>query len=396
MGAAQYTETRSASGHSIVERISHFEDLRTLREHWNRLSDETGLGNPFLSYDWYAAWFDRMAEEAAPGRLEPWVLVVRRNGVIVAIAPLVRRLVVRAGLRMRKIEFLSYHSDYNALFAGGNIAGSTSAIMEHLVRSCNEWEIADWMELREDTARIPAMTRAASAAELHWRLLPEQVACPYLPIDAPWAEMRNRRKFRFANRAYTRLEKHTCEGLRVRVIERPESEPDLLQRMIAVEAQKCVGGELSAPLLGKYPEVFRNLLDTLGRRGKIALLVLEQDRALAAWLWLFRAEDKLWGYLSAYHHEYSSLSPGTILDCAGLDYGQRTGCCEYDFLRGMDRYKLRWATGLHRNRRMILWNARYKSRLAAWALLRKLRRSADIGLANIGQTNRIDGEDCIG
>ena len=59
-----------------------------------------------------------------------------------------------------------------------------------------------------------------------------------------------------------------------------------------------------------------------------------KGRRLVAYRLLYRCEKQLFEYQTAYHHVFSSLSPGTIAICAGIDYGFERGFDEFDFLTG--------------------------------------------------------------
>lgn len=357
-----------------VELISTEEGIAALENDWNRLTDRAESPNVFMTYDWFRAWTKELRSDDGSGRLQFYVLSIKQNATIVGIAPLVRRIVSRSGLRVRKLEFVTYHSDYNEFVVGNDVRSLSRAVMDFLARSKRDWDLLDLTDLRDQGDTIAAMETAAVSARLPYKLFPEEIGCPYMPIDAPWSETWKRRRLLFARRASERLEKSAAEGYRVRFVDQPHLERKLLQRIIAVEAQKHVGGQLSAPFIGRYPEVFQSLFDALGPRGFIVIVLVEKHGELVAWDFHYRCGSKLWGYLTAYNHAFAHLSPGTVLLCNAIDYGFAHGCDEFDFLRGMDKYKMRWTSSVRRNRRMILWNRRWISRLAALALLRQRAR----------------------
>jgi CelD/BcsL family acetyltransferase involved in cellulose biosynthesis len=288
----------------------------------------------------------------------------------VGIAPLVRRIVTRPGIRLHKLEFATHHSDYNELVVGKDVRALTHAVMDYLASSARDWDLIDLKELRDDGSLIADIESAAVSNRLQCRFFSEMDGCPYIPIEAPWSETWKKLSLGFAQRAFRGIQSRAREGFRVRVVEDPELENGLLERIIAVEAQKRIGGELLPPILGKYPEVFQSLLGSLGPLGYIAIVLVEKDTDLVAYMILYRCGKKLWNYQTAYNRAYSVLSPGTILICAAIDYGFKLGYDEFDFLRGMDPYKLRWTASFHQNRRMILWNSRSVSRLYAVLYLR--------------------------
>lgn len=354
-------EDRRTQQAIAVECASTLDELDALQADWDRLTDASAAPNVFTTFAWYRAWIARRIEEAGPGSLEPFVLVARQNGAVTG----------RLGVRVRKIEFLTYHADYNELVVGSDVPALTAAVLDALARSTHEWDLLDLMDLRDNAAQSAVLQTAAARTGLAFRAFAEPDRCLYMPIHAPWTETKTRKHLRFARRASLAFKEREHEGFRARVVDQPHREPELLRRIIAVEAQKRVDGKISLPIVGRYHDVFQALVDTLGPRGGIAIVVVEQNERLIAWRWLYRCGSKLWDYLTAYDHAFSELSPGTILLCEAIDYGFRHGCDEFDFLRGTDAYKQRWTSTFRTNRRLILWSRHWRSRVAAWALLRQ-------------------------
>ncbi len=357
-----------------VELISTVEGIAALENDWNRLIDCAENPNVFMTYGWFYAWTKELANENGRGRLQPYVLSIKQNEAVVGIAPLVLRIASRFGLQVRKLEFATHHSDYNELVVGRDVDALTSAAIEYLARSTRDWDLIELEELRDTGHLIAAIRSAAASSGLPCRFFLEADGCPYMPIDGPWAQTQKKKHLNFARRAFLGFSKRAGEGFRLRVAERPHTERDLLERIIAVEAQKQVGGDLSEPFFGRHPEIFQTLFDKLGPRGSIAIVLLEKCDELVAYLVLFACGEKLWHYQTAYHRTFSELSPGTLLMCAAVDYGFEHGCNEFDFLRGMERYKQRWTEEFRRNSRVVLWNRRWISRVAAMALLRQQAR----------------------
>lgn len=355
-----------------VEVIATEAGVSGLEEAWNRLSANSKGSNPFMTFGWYRAWLRRLMADEGCRHLQPYVLVIKQNQEIVGITPLVRRVAARLGFRMRKLEFLTHHSDYNEFVVGEDVCALTQAAMDFLARTAHEWDFADFREMRDHGARIAALKSASERAALPFRVSAEPGGCLHMPIDAPWSETRRRKHLRFARRASLNFEERAGEGFRAHVVDRPHQEVGLLERIIAVEAQKRVGGKQSHPFVGAYPEVFQSLFDDLGPRGLIAVVLIERGDRLVAWRLLFRHGTKLWDYQTAYDPAFADVSPGTILVCTAIDYGYAHGCDEFDFLRGTDDYKWRWTSIFRRNQRMILWNRRLIPRLGAFAYF-KLR-----------------------
>jgi CelD/BcsL family acetyltransferase involved in cellulose biosynthesis len=340
---------------------------------WQQLST-IARPNVFQSFAWYTAWSERLLADIPQHCLQPWVLTVHSNDSVIGISPFIRRTITRGGFHVRKIEFVTTHADYNEFALGMEPTELNRAMLGSLASTTREWELLDLMDMRNDYGQADQLAQACQEAGLAYRIFDEQSGCLYMPIDGPWNEICTQKHLRFARRAWAAHEERVSDGYRVRVIDEPHHEPGLLDRIIAVEAQKQVNGKTAKPVIGAFRDVFQKLIDELGPNRSIAVLVVEKDDTLIAWRWLFCCGNVLWDYLTAYDHSFGEISPGTLLLCAALDYGFAHGYTEFDFLRGMDAYKQRWTSTSRRNRRILVWNKRWRSRIAAKLFL-STRRS---------------------
>jgi CelD/BcsL family acetyltransferase involved in cellulose biosynthesis len=357
--------------HYSIEEIKTEEGLLILKDAWNGLSESAESPNVFMTFDWFRAWNQRFTQENRSGRSLS-VLVTKKDGAVAGISPLIRRKVSRLGFSARKVEFVGREADYNDLVLGDNPAGQSEAIVEFLGQTQDQWDLINLRDLRDTGNTIARVENALARTGLTYRLIPEEERCPYLAIDAPWSEMLTRRspssRHVFRNQQ-SRLDRMDAEGLRIRIIENPLDEPGLLGKLVALESQKQVDGKLSPPVIGKYPDVFQALFDTLGPRGWLYIALMELGERPLAWRFGFRCGKKLWGYLTAYDHSFAHLSPGTMLIPAVVDYGLSRGCNEYDFLRGEESYKTRWSTGVHQSYWLRVWSRNWISRAHALVYL---------------------------
>jgi len=365
-----------------VERITSEEDLSSLQRDWNRLSETAELPNVFMTFDWFRAWNQRRAQEHRSGLRRLEVLVLKKDGAVAGIAPLICRESSRFGFIVRRLESLASPADYYDFVVGGDPAGQIEAIVDFLAQTRDRWDLVDLRALRKTGNGQALIESSLSHTNLTYRILLED-RCPYLPIDAPWAVMLSRLSrsacgivdgLRTLRKKQHRLNRMSAEGLRVRIVEDPQDEPALLEKLIALESQKHIEGESMAPLLAKYPEVFQSLFDTLGPRGWIYVALMELGDRPLAWLMGFRCGKKLWAYQTAYDRSFSRLSPGTMLIPAVLDYGFSHGYEEYDFLRDDEEpYKMRWSTGCHETFRLQVWSRRWiRQAHLAWGAVCRL------------------------
>lgn len=350
-----------------VESITTEEGLSSLEKDWNRLSENSADPNVFMTFNWFRAWNQRFTHEDRGGR-RPNVLVLRKQGIIAGIAPFTFRIASRFGVAARKLESVAL-ADYVDFTLGNDLAGQSRAIADFLVEGQDQWDLIDLRDLRETGNVLAVIGGALSDAGLPYRVVPEKDRSPYLPISgdptAPFGKLSGhvRRTLR------KRMERASAQGLHVRIIENPQDEVGLLEKMIALEAQKRANGNIVQPFIGRYREVFQSLFDTLGPRHWVYVALMELDERPVAWQLGFRCGTRLWDYNKAYDHTFSRFAPGTLLVAALLDYGSAHAYEEYDFLRGEEPYKTVWSTGFHDRFRLLVWNKRWISRTRAFVYL---------------------------
>ena len=362
----EFYSKNSGLRYTII-RITSEDELSALEPEWNRLSESAASPNVFTTYGWFRAWNQRFSQEDCNGR-HPNVLVIKKGSAIVGVSPFILRKASRFGISARKLEFVGSEADYNDFVLGDDPAGHSEAVVGFLAQTQDQWDLVDLRDIRDTGNIVARVEHALTQAGLTYRLVPEQERCPYLPIDACWSDMLSRfspgsrHTFRKQQR---RLDRMHIERLRVRIVENPHEERGLLQNLIALEGQKHVHGVLSPPFIAEYPEVFQSLFDTLGQRGWFFIASMEvADRPVALQIF-FRCGKKLWGYHTAHDHDFSRLSPGTMLVPAMIDYGFEHGYDEYDFLRGEESYKTRWSTGVHQSYWLRIWSKNWISRAHA-------------------------------
>ncbi|HWA95906.1 MAG TPA: GNAT family N-acetyltransferase [Terracidiphilus sp.] len=351
-----------------ISLVTREEDVLHLREEWDRLSTNSAHPNVFTTFDWFRAWYLRVAKARRSERKKPFVVVIRENGAVTGIAPLVHTTAFRKGLFVRQLSFAAREWDYNDLIAGDENSGRTEAVLGHLIRNQQQWDVVDLRDLRDVGNSLVHIGNALNDAGLEFRFLPEEERCPFMPIQGPWenylSQLSGPSRHRLRKRQ-SKLLRTLGDEVRLRAVDKPHLEDGLLERMIALEKQKRSGGLLSVPVLGRHADVFESIWKTLGPKGWLCVTLMEWRNQLLAWQLLFLCGKKIWGYLTAYNHDFAELSPGSSLIPIAIDYGAAHGFTEFDFLSGEEPYKMRWTEGFHRTFRLIVWNKAWSSRFRA-------------------------------
>jgi CelD/BcsL family acetyltransferase involved in cellulose biosynthesis len=351
-----------------IEEITSEEGLSSLEPDWNRLSETAEHPNVFMTFDWFRAWNHHFTQQER-GKRRPHVLVLKNGGGIVGILPLIFRRASRFGVAVRKLEFVETLADYHDFALGNDPAGQIGAIAHFLAATRDQWDVVELRDLRETGYTRALIGGALAQVGLHYRVLTEKERCPYLPIAGDSATQLEKLSGHVRRTLHKRMERAQALGMRVRIIENPQDEHGLLEKMIALEAQKRSDGKPTEPFIGEYRKVFQSLLDTLGPRHWVYVALMELEGRPVAWQFGFRCGKRLWDYNKAFDHTFSRYAPGTLLVAALLDYGFSHGYEEYDFLRGEEPYKTVWSTRFHERFRLQIWSDRLIARTRAFVYL---------------------------
>ncbi|HWA95905.1 MAG TPA: GNAT family N-acetyltransferase [Terracidiphilus sp.] len=357
---SEYLAVPCGGSEVSVEIVSSQTALEKLAPEWDRLCKEVNEPNAFMTYGWYRAWTKRHMREQR-SRYTPYVVVLRQGDAVSGIAPLIMRTASR-WLRVRKLEFATIHSDYNDFLVAQNQATCIESFVQYLSQTANEWDLIDLRDLRNPEESLAQIERALTSAGLSFHRTQEKEGCPFLPIDGGADHAMKKLSGHVRRVLRKRLERAAAEGLTTRILERPDEDPGLIEKLVALDLHKAERSEFP-PFLGTYPEVFQELFENLGPQGWIHVALFEDAEQPVAYQVGFCCGSRLWDYTKAYDRKYYRFAPGSSLLPALLNFGYRRGFTEYDFLRGEEPYKLVWSSGIRKRHRLLIWNHRMASRV---------------------------------
>jgi CelD/BcsL family acetyltransferase involved in cellulose biosynthesis len=362
----------SIESHVSVQRVDTAEGMLALRDAWHKLTTTTENPNVFNTFAWCWGWWTHVAPHHRGGAQRLQILVVRHGNEVTGIAPLMLRSLTSGGVSFRKLEFLggSDISDYQAPLFARDAALHAQAIARYLAATTDQWDV---LELHNLSAHVCEPLRNALAAVCHMHVAPGE-SCPFVAIqgssETATPQMSSKRRHNLRNQRMRLLR----AGFTDRIIERPDLEAGLLDRIVELESRKLVNGKAGQTVCGRWPEFFRYIFQELGAQDRIKIAVLEKGAQLIAYNLHFRCGHSLWTYSPAYDPAFAKLSPGATLLAMILDYACQHGYREYDFLRGMEPYKLQCATGVRRTFNLQVSHSAPRSRIGG--LLLRLRSTA--------------------
>jgi CelD/BcsL family acetyltransferase involved in cellulose biosynthesis len=321
-----------------VEITAYRGDLDALAAVWEELADPQHPGAAFRSWAWISAWWKCFSADR-----EPFVLVAREGETVVGLLPLCSE---RAPLGGRRLVFMGegiVGSDYLGIVCpAADEERLARAFADHLARESYDDITLDGI-LRGDPL-LPALEGVlpASRAEVELRY-----RCPHIALvgdfesylktlpDGTGAQFKRRRRW---------LEKQP--GYEIECLTDPAALVVGLDALFELHHKRWAAEGGSDAIDGPDVEAFHRLAGrALAERGWARLWIMQVDGAPRAASYGFRHGDRLAFYQAGYDPEWRQRSVGTVLLGEIVRQMYDESVAEYDFLRGTEPYKLKWANG---------------------------------------------------
>jgi CelD/BcsL family acetyltransferase involved in cellulose biosynthesis len=303
-----------------------------LRAEWSALWDRCPSATPFQSPEWLLAWWRHLGAGA-----EPWIVALRREGRLMALAPFYRWTHPESGVRQLTLAGNGI-TDRLDLLADPAFPDAGARILEHLARS-EEWDTADFRDLPSSSTLL-----ASAPPSLHAIVEDEDEPCPVLALPADEAGLADAvdsaRLLPNLRQARRRAEKMgSVEAAAAGEAELAETLDALFRLHAARWRLRGEGGVLDDGA------VRRTLADAAAgflARGWLRLYALRVGGRTAAVQLGWSARGRAYYYIGGWDPDFAKLSPGGLLVEHAVREAVREGAREFDFLRGRESYKYLW------------------------------------------------------
>lgn len=332
IGSSTINSSIVSSRHGLeYTAYSNAGEIKQISGHWDRLLEVSTCYRAFASSEWYFASFrvDRYRH------CIPFVIAASRGPDLVGILP----LAINSTDRSATIPlYWSYYcdavirdDDLDAVVGMLSYALSFRDICERIVLSL----VAD------DSNLVRAIPLIAAQPALECRYNPTEdyqyVALPESFDDYLRSRSRNFRKnlIRFRRRAED-------SGLIVKELGKDEYDPARLAELFLSMVTARHGNEF-APISDSVGQLVHEVFPPLFAKGALRLFViLKQDEIIALDLCMARTRA-LGTWNGGFLAQAREWSPGTLLIAYCIERAIESGLSEYDFFRGDEDYKTRWA-----------------------------------------------------
>lgn len=333
-------------------------DLRTLeayKQPWLDLLDQvSGSSTVFASPSWVVEWWREFGDGA-----ELRVLLLMQETTLIGIAPLaIWRWPVAAG-PVRVLRFVGYGTSDHLDFCvhPEHRSAGLKLLCDH-IRQELRWHLADLLDVPQDSPNLELMRSALGRGAQTTSLL-RGIVCPYLRLEArPWDAFYAAQRSKSSRKDLERRQRRLAElgDLVYRRYDDPAEVRQVFPKLVALYAKRWDEQFLSVSFAGAQEQRFYPAMATaFAEQGRLDLITLELDqRVLAFSLGVVHQRYFTW-LITAHDPEYAKYFPGELMITHLLErVFSRGDIEEFDFTRGEESYKYKWANAERDNMRLLV------------------------------------------
>jgi CelD/BcsL family acetyltransferase involved in cellulose biosynthesis len=311
------------------EVLTELNAVEFIASEWNVLLAKSSCNLAFSSAQWFIAncRLDR--------NVEPHVLIARRDDALVGILPLVRKGTVAT--------FPDDESDYNDMITARDDTATMIGLLDRAL------SVADYRQLilprlRDDSNCLRA-TQILKPPGILDKPYSSDTSCPYIRLVSSYPEYLSTRSKSFRTSLLQAHKFSQRHNVQVRELEPesfpPECLPDifLTLHLNRFAQETCLSSSIAQSFVR---EVFPSLF---AERRLRAFVLYEADSIVGINVCMVGTNSLcLWN--GGFTRAAERWSPGMLLISAGIRRAIDLKLAEYDFLRGKEPYKSRWANNL--------------------------------------------------
>lgn len=330
-----------------VELIGDAAGFEALEPSWDDLLAR--MSRPEIFYSW--AWTSH-SWRSFRGDDELFVIVLRdRSQTIVAIAPLCIHRTRRLGFAVRVAEAIARGlNDYSNIMVREDVhrGRAVAAILDVMRVHGDRWDVIDLPELNtRDSTALHLLNLAPQYPDWSVRTLALGGGVAVRNLShSPAVEYRNEIK-----RTRNRMKALQSRGLRIEI-----ASQDFEKYWPAFKAMHRSGWPKSAFADPPMERFFDALVADRSFRDHVDLSVMELDGQPVAMHFGFVDDHKVYYYMPIMDRSYRKEAVGRVLLYAMVEHYRKTRQV-FDFMRGLEAYKLWYTDDLELNLRLVIYRS---------------------------------------
>lgn len=324
----------------VVERDS----LESIgREAWNALADRCGDAGVFQRWEWVHPWWAALGESHSRLRL----FAALDGDTLVGIAPL------HQPLRSDAVQFLGEgHADYQCFLARDDSTSVVAALLDGVQSALPARARLELNEIPQFSA-LDLVLRARAFESPSNAVITAATPCPRLHLAGPSSRLDECLRKPSLRRHAARLAK--LGNITVVHSSDPDEVLGHLPGFFAQHIARWQRTPFASLFLKAENKRFYELAgQALGAAQHLVFTILSVDGRPAAYHFGLRSGRDLVWYKPAFDIALAQYSPGEVLLKNLLEFAAANGFTVFDFTRGDEPFKRRFASATHYNASYVL------------------------------------------
>jgi CelD/BcsL family acetyltransferase involved in cellulose biosynthesis len=324
-----------------VDTITDWSAFLDLEPAWNDAVERAGITHPFLRHEWLRTWW-----ECFGGGRSLHVVVVKRDGAIQALAPLLWESTSMYGVSIRCLRF--WHNDHTPradVIVADRDEESRRAIWKALWNERGRWDVLQLAQLpagSKTRATLPALATVDGCTSGAW----QSGSSPYLTLRGTWDDYCAGLSAKFRQNLRNRLRRARDIGEpTVEVVSGGDGVAEACNDAVRLEGAAWKQGAGTAIASDSaVSQLYRAFAHRASERGwlRLIFLTLNGQRIAASYSLCYRR--RLFLFKTGYDPKYHTCSPFKLLTYFVLRDAFATGIEEVDFLGDPEPWKLEWTS----------------------------------------------------
>lgn len=337
-----------------IEEITDINKFHGLREPWDGLLEKSVDNNIFLTWEWLYYWWKNHGDTK---KLK--ILLIKDKENIIGIAPLMQTKYRFGIFSFDLIENIcGAKTDYGGIILTQKHTEAVEALLHWLIKTIQKKRntfLRIW-HIPEDNALLslfreqyPSFSESISYRERRVS------TCPYINLPDTWEEYLHTLKNNSRNNLRRKV-----KSLHQHVVELKTSHGESclnsqLESLFSLHQKRWKQNINPSKFNNsKERDFYRDVSNAFQRKGWLNLSVLDLDGISVSVAWCFNYNNKLSYMTCAFDPDYSEKSVGTVHLIKLIESAIQSRLKKFDFLKGREEYKFRWARNATNNIQITL------------------------------------------
>ena len=352
-----------------ISEIRTYSDFLSLEDTWTGFLAKCSH-NIFSTWAWLSIWWKYYRQDKML-----LILVAKDRDEIVGIAPLMYCVEKTFGLRLGKISLIGTpHADYNDFLTADRTDECIQSFIGHLRGIPENWRCIELTDIPENAKSLAVLSKMWNNSKL---IHP----CPYALLPDSSEKLLKgpdgKSRFTDVNRHFKALQKSF--NVEIADCSRPDSFEAAMHVLFKLHQSRWASQGLPGAFAGSTFRSFHlEVARAFAMKGWLGLFLLKLSGNPVAALYGFRYNSKYYLYLTGFNPKYAKYGVGSLLITSVMQKCIDERMSEFDFMRGDEAYKTRWASSTRWNRHVIITDPGILARTQYWVSRKYWNRGKEL------------------